>query len=85
MRLRAASSQGQNIQPGPLTIVVVAIIMLLCGMVLGLSIQRGQMGLKIAVMERNLEQYYCPDAVAKFIGTRPMSDKMRPIVRGKVK
>ena len=83
MRLKAASSQGQNSQPVPLAIVVVAIIMLLCGMVLGLSIQRGQMGLKIAVMKRNLERYYCPDDGAKFIGTRPMSDKIRPEVRRK--
>jgi len=83
MRLRAASSQGQNSQPVPLAIVVVAIIMLLCGMVLGLSIQCGQMDLKMAVMKRNLERYYCPDAGAKFIGTRPMSDKMRPEVRRK--
>jgi len=74
-----------NNQPVPLAIVVTCIIMLLCGMVLGLSIQCGQADLKMAVRERNLERYYCPDAEAKFIGTRPMSDKMRPIVRGKVK
>ena len=81
---------NESDQPIQFAIVVVALIMLLLGVILGLSIQlmehQRQINLLLnsnSIMERNLERYYCPDAGAKFIGVRPMRDKMRPEVRRK--